>query len=175
VVVFYLVHHTVVKTSLFLSVGAVEVRRRTGQISELGGVGQAHRWLAFGFFLAAMSLVGLPPLSGFWAKLGVLSVALAAGQVVVVVVALLVSVGTLVSMLKLGVGVFWGQDPRTVDDIPPPPTRERWSAALVAPGIVLALASLAVGLAPNWLLELAETAGAGLADPTAYVEAVLTP
>jgi multicomponent Na+:H+ antiporter subunit D len=175
VVVFYLVHHTVVKTSLFLSVGAVEVRRGSGSISALGGVAQRHRWLALGFLLAALSLVGLPPLSGFWAKLGVLQVALDDRQVVVVVVALLVSVGTLVSMLKLGVGVFWGSDPAPSDGVPSTVSQERWPAALVAPGVALALVSLAVGLAPNWLLGLSQTAGAGLADPAPYVEAVLTP
>ena len=38
-VVFYLVHHTVVKTSLFLSVGAIEVRRGTGEIDKLVAMG----------------------------------------------------------------------------------------------------------------------------------------
>jgi multicomponent Na+:H+ antiporter subunit D len=182
-VVFYLVHHTVVKTSLFLSVGAVEVRRRTGRIADLGGVAAQHRWVALAFLLAAMSLVGLPPLSGFWAKLGVLRAGLLDGQVAVVVVALVVSVGTLMSMLKLGVGVFWGNPPPSTqattdaDDAPKPDGRRAapWSAALVLPGGVLALASLAVGLAPDWLLALSDVAGAALADPGAYSEAVLRP
>lgn len=171
-VVFYLAHHTVVKTSLFLSVGAVEARHGSGRISALGGVGQRHRWLAFGFLLAALSLVGLPPFSGFWAKLGVLRVGMEDGQYLVVATALLVSVGTLVSMLKLGTGVFWGE---ARPDAPEPvaTTRRRgWAPGLVLPGLVLAAASLAVGVAPNWLLEIAATAGAGLADPAAYIGAV---
>jgi formate hydrogenlyase subunit 3/multisubunit Na+/H+ antiporter MnhD subunit len=52
--------------------------------------------------------------------------------------------------------------------------RERgWPAGLVAPGLVLALLSLAVGLYPGPLLALAQTAGQVLADPTAYIEGVL--
>ncbi len=213
-VVFYLMHHTVVKTSLFLSVGAVEVRRGTGRIAHLGGVAAEHRWVALAFLFGALSLTGIPPFSGFWAKFGVLSAALEADSPVVFATALIVSVGTLMSMLKLGTGVFWGEAPS-----PPVPVRSgagtgeepapgrgpdvtaertsvtatlaptstsapdpestgesdagRWSAGLVAPGLVLACLSLAVGLYPEPLLALAEQAGATLADPSAYVEAVL--
>lgn len=175
-VVFYLVHHTVVKTSLFLSVGAVEVRRGTGRLSDLGGEARLHRWVALAFFLGAMSLVGLPPMSGFWAKYLVLRSALLDQQGWVFAVALVVSVGTLMSMLKLGNGVFWGDRPRPEpDERGRDPHPRAWAVALVAPGLVLGLASLAVGIAPQWLIELADTAAAGLASPQAYVEAVLSP
>ena len=167
-VVFYLVHHTVVKTSLFLTGGAVEHQRGTGRIAGLGGVAREHRWVAVAFLFAALSLTGLPPLSGFWAKLGVLDAAVDARNYVVFGLALLVSVGTLVSMLKVGSGVFWGTPPPGDDRAPAP-----WRPALVLPGLALAAVSLAIGLFPGPLLSLADTAGAGLSDPTTYVEAVL--
>lgn len=174
-VVFYLVHHTVVKTSLFLSVGAIEVRRGTGRIGALGGEARLHRWVALAFFVAALSLVGLPPMSGFWAKYLVLRAAAIDTAVLVIIVALLVSVGTLMSMLKLGNGVFWGERPSPApDEVGRDPHPRHWAAALVGPGLVLAFASLAVGLSPQWLLSLAETAAASLASPDAYVEAVLS-
>lgn len=79
-------------------------------------------------------------------------------------------------MLKLGNGVFWGERPDpSPDEVGKDPHPRHWAAALVAPGLVLAAASLAVGIAPQWLLGLAETAAAGLAAPEAYVEAVLGP
>jgi multicomponent Na+:H+ antiporter subunit D len=204
-VVFYLVHHTVVKTSLFLTVGVVEVRRGTGRIASLGGVAAEHRWVALAFLFGALSLTGIPPFSGFWAKLGVLGAALQADSPAVFATALLVSVGTLMSMLKLGTGVFWGETPRraaqvgvghsehlapgrgqdvaaasvTVATLAPAGDTEagegHWSVGLVAPGLVLACLSLAVGLFPEPLLALAEQAGATLADRSAYVEAVLGP
>lgn len=202
-VVFYLVHHTVVKTSLFLSLGAVEVRRGTGRIAGLGGVAAEHRVVAWAFLVAALSLTGIPPLSGFWAKFGVLGAALRADQPVVFAVALLVSVGTLMSMLKLGAGVFWGEPQQAAPEstatagpggeaaaadhpiaadgsaavatIAPAAQAVRWPAGLVLPGLVLALLSLAVGLFPEPLLALADQAGATLEDPSAYVKAVLGP
>ncbi len=207
--VFYMVQYAAVKTALFLAVGAVEVRRRTGLIKELGGVAAEHRWATVAFLLGALSLTGLPPFSGFWGKLGILAAAVEAGSAVAFTTALVVSVGTMISMLKLGTGVFWGtrpaappdslevavplgvaaapagsQRPRTSAELDVPDrdarplvlrwARERgWPAGLVAPGLVLALLSLAVGLYPGPLLALAQTAGQVLADPTAYIEGVL--
>ncbi len=195
-VVFYLIHHTIVKTSLFLTGGTVEHEEGTGVIKRLGGLARSHPIAATAFFFAALSLTGIPPFSGFWAKLGVLTAAAEAGAAVVFVVALVVSVGTLGSMLKLGTGVFWGQpkqaepDDETPSDVTvepvvaagtvlsvasaveaPPVTK--WRPLLVIPGFALALISLGIGLFPEWLLVLAHTSGESLADPTAYVEAVL--
>jgi multicomponent Na+:H+ antiporter subunit D len=169
-VVFYLMHHTVVKTSLFLSGGAVEHQRGTGTINRLGGVGNEHRWVTLAFFLAAISLTGLPPFSGFWAKLGVLQAAVGAQNYFVFAVALLVSIGTLMSMLKLGTGVFWGERP---DHALETASERPWRASIVLPGMVLALVSLGIGLNPEPLLDLATSAGNSLTDPSAYVEGVL--
>jgi multicomponent Na+:H+ antiporter subunit D len=197
-VVFYLVHHTIVKTSLFLTGGTVEHEEGTGIIRRLGGLARSHPIASVAFLLAALSLVGLPPFSGFWAKLGVLTAAAESGAVVVFVVALVVSLGTLASMLKLGTGVFWGK-PKNVnedDDVPsdvtigpvrvgaagttidvaaaveaPPVTK--WRPLLVFPGLALALISLGIGLFPETLLAFAATAGETLADPQTYVSAVL--
>jgi multicomponent Na+:H+ antiporter subunit D len=197
-VVFYLVHHTIVKTSLFLTGGSVEHEEGTGIIRRLGGLARAHPIASLAFLLAALSLIGIPPFSGFWAKLGVLNAAADSGAAVVFIVALVVSVGTLASMLKLGTGVFWGtpKGSRSDDDTPsdvtlgavrvgaagtvidiaaaveaPPATK--WRPLLVFPGLALALISLAIGIFPEWLLLLADTAGESLADPSAYVSAVL--
>lgn len=199
-VVFYLVHHMIVMTSLFLTGGTVEHEEGTGIIRRLGGLARAHPVASFAFLLAALSLVGLPPFSGFWAKIGLLTAAADAGAYLVFAVALVVSVGTLVSMLKLGSGVFWGapmgqreeEDEETPSDVTigpetggatglaidvaaaveaPPVTK--WRPLLVIPGLALALLSLGIGLFPEWLLALADTAGQSLADPVAYVSAVL--
>jgi multicomponent Na+:H+ antiporter subunit D len=197
-VVFYLVHHTIVKTSLFLTGGTVEHEEGTGIIRRLGGLARAHPIASLAFLLAALSLIGIPPFSGFWAKLGVLTAAADSGAVVVFIVALVVSVGTLGSMLKLGTGVFWGtpKGSRSDEEVPsdvtvgpvrvgaagtvidvaaaveaPPATR--WRPLLVVPGLALALISLGIGLSPEWLLSLSQTAGESLADPRAYVSAVL--
>jgi multicomponent Na+:H+ antiporter subunit D len=197
-VVFYLIHHMIVMTSLFLTGGTVEHEEGTGIVRRLGGLARAHPVASLAFMLAALSLVGLPPFSGFWAKLGVLTAAADAGVALVIVVVLVVSVGTLVSMLKLGTGIFWGtpRGERAEEDMPsdvtvgparsgatgtaidvaaaveaPPVTR--WRPLLVIPGLALALLSLGIGIFPEWLLALTHTAGESLADPSTYISAVL--
>ena len=177
--VFYMLQYTVVKTSLFLTGGAVEVSRGTGVIADLGGVARERFWVGMAFLIGALSLTGLPPFAGFWGKWGLLNVALTDGHAVVFTVALLVSLGTMASMLKLGVGVFWGERPQAAGsgESQPEPARQGTGAsspgsvqtgsvavataarpgapaggsspALVAPGLLLAALGLVVGLYPN--------------------------
>lgn len=106
--IFYLLHHMIVKASLFLSTGAVEVRYGTGEIGKLSGIAKREPVIAAAFFIAALSLAGLPPFSGFVAKFTLILASVEAGQIAAVVVMLLVSLVTLLSMLKIWNGVFWG-------------------------------------------------------------------
>src|SRR5690606_18723293 len=67
--VIYIVHHIVVKTSLFLVAGLVEQRTGTGHLDELTGLRRLEPVLGVLFLLPALSLAGIPPFSGFVAKL----------------------------------------------------------------------------------------------------------
>jgi multicomponent Na+:H+ antiporter subunit D len=108
--IFYLIHHMVVKASLFLSTGAVEHVHGTGRLDRLGGLARREPLLALAFLGAALSLAGLPPFSGFVAKLTLVAAAFDAGQWLVAAVAIGVSLITLMSMLKIWGSVFWGRD-----------------------------------------------------------------
>ncbi|WP_440900809.1 proton-conducting transporter transmembrane domain-containing protein, partial [Actinosynnema sp.] len=109
--IFYLVHHIIVKAALFFVVGAVEETRGTGDLKRLGGVARKEPLLAFAFLGAALSLTGIPPFSGFVAKYSLIRGAVEEGALVAAGFALVVSVFTLLSMMKLWNGVFWGKDP----------------------------------------------------------------
>jgi multicomponent Na+:H+ antiporter subunit D len=154
---FYTLHHIVVKANLFL-IGAI-ICRRSGSwdLRDGGGLYLAAPGLALLFMVPALSLVGIPPLSGFWAKLLVLREALAQGQAAWVAAALLVSVLTLYSMLKIWMEAFWKP--------PPAEPAKAWlaprlTAAYAATG-ALALLTLAIGLHPQGLLDYAVAATAG--------------
>jgi multicomponent Na+:H+ antiporter subunit D len=178
--IFYLLHHMIVKASLFLSTGAIEVRYGTGTIGEPSGIAKREPIIAAAFFVAALSLAGLPPFSGFVAKFSLIFASLEAAQVVAVVVMLVVSLITLLSMLKIWSGVFWGKNKES-DDSPPiqsstgsvltaaPP---RINARLATPAVVLAVITLGLGIGAEVLLSLSATAATGLLDPSAYIEAV---
>ncbi|MGC5628621.1 monovalent cation/H+ antiporter subunit D family protein [Georgenia sp. Z1344] len=105
--IFYLLHHMIVKASLFLSTGAIEVRYGTGRVGALSGIARREPVLAVAFFVAALSLAGIPPFSGFVAKLSLITASIGAGEIGAVVVMLAVSLVTLLSMLKIWSGMFW--------------------------------------------------------------------
>ncbi|MBB5833127.1 monovalent cation/H+ antiporter subunit D family protein [Brachybacterium aquaticum] len=172
----YLLHHMIVKASLFLSTGAIEERFGTDKLSELKGRIGKEPVLAVAFGAAAMSLAGLPPFSGFIAKFSLITSTFEAGQIAAAVVALLVSLITLQSMLKIFNGVF----SPTIKGHPAPAEPSATAVlpgatplALAAPALALAAVTLTLGLGAQGLLSLSEVAAAGLYDTSAYVEAVL--
>ena len=181
----YLLHHMIVKASLFLSAGAIEQRFGTDKLSELKGRIGREPLLALAFGVAAMSLAGLPPLSGFVAKFSLITATFEAGQIAAAVIALIVSLITLQSMLKIFNAVF----SPTIKGHPKPSAGSGGASAgatsgvatlprstalsLAGPALALAAVTLTLGLGGQWLLSLSETAAAGLYDTSAYVEAVL--
>ena len=114
--IFYLLHHMIVKASLFLSTGAIEETYGTGQIDKLGGMLKREPLVAVTFMVAALSLAGLPPFSGFVAKFTIIQATLELSHYWVAAVAVIVSVFTLLSMLKIWTGVFMGEAPENLEE-----------------------------------------------------------
>ncbi|GAB3187759.1 monovalent cation/H+ antiporter subunit D family protein [Nesterenkonia suensis] len=113
--IFYLLHHMIVKASLFLSTGAIEETYGTGEIDKLGGMLKREPLIAITFMVAALSLAGLPPFSGFVAKFSIIQATLEQSHYWVAAVAVVVSVFTLLSMLKIWTGVFMGSEPENLE------------------------------------------------------------
>lgn len=151
---FYTVHHIIVKANLFLI--AAMIWRLTGSydLRRIGGLYKLRPALGLLFLVPALSLVGIPPLSGFWAKLIVLQEALLQGRYVWTAVALIVSVLTLYSMMKIWMEAFWKRHPDE-DWHPPADTRlaPAWAATLG-----LAAVTLFISLYPQALLSYAQAA-----------------
>ena len=82
--VFYIAHHIIVKANLFLIGGVVRRLFGTEELRDMGGLFRRMPWLAALFLVPALSLAGIPPLSGFWAKLAMIRAGLEAGEWVVV-------------------------------------------------------------------------------------------
>ncbi len=171
--VLYIVHHIIVKTTLFLVAGIVEHHAGTAQLRRLGGLMHVAPVYAVLFLLPALSLAGIPPLSGFAAKLSLLQAGVAVDQWAIVAVSLAVSLLTLFSMTKIWNGVFWGQpdEPAPADD----DDRAQVSPLMVGSTGVLVVASLVVAVSAGPLFEISERAAGVLLERDAYVEAVVGP
>ncbi len=70
--IFYIVHHIVVKTTLFLTGGLIEHAGGSSRLSRLGDMVRTAPVIAVLFGIPALSLAGIPPFSGFVAKFAVL-------------------------------------------------------------------------------------------------------
>lgn len=110
--IFYLVHHMIVKASLFMSTGAIEVQYGTGELGKVTAMAKREPIMAVAFFVAALSLAGIPPFSGFVAKFSLMIATWEVNWIYPLAVMVVVSLLTLLSMLKIWGGVFWG-NPKT--------------------------------------------------------------
>ncbi len=168
--VFYMAHHIVVKTNLFLISGIVQRERGGFSLGDLGGIYRDRPALAALFLVPALSLAGVPPLSGFFAKLALVRAGLELRSYPIVAAALLVGLLTLFSMTKIWAEAFWKPAP-----LPEPESGEtrRAPATLYLPAVALAAVTVSIGLWADPLFELAQRAAGQLADPAGYVRAVL--
>lgn len=150
--IFYLLHHIIVKANLFFVSAYVERVGGSTSLPKLGGFIKKEPLLALMFAVAALSLIGVPPLSGFWAKVYTIKAGLEGKYWLAVICALLVSLLTLLSMLKIWSGVFWR--PYLVQHKISARKRLSW---LLIPLVSLNIWTLAVGLNASTVWQLAES------------------
>jgi multicomponent Na+:H+ antiporter subunit D len=168
--VIYVIHHIVVKTTLFLVAGLIEQRTGTAQLDELTGLRRLEPALAVLFLLPALSLAGIPPFSGFVAKLALVQAGLDTQEYAIVGVSLAVSLLTLFSMTKIWANTFWGPDP--AEDAGRNLTAPR-RVLMVGATASLVTLSLVIAVASGPLYRLSERAARDLVDTGSYVDEVL--
>ncbi|MDE0642705.1 MAG: proton-conducting transporter membrane subunit [bacterium] len=162
--ILYMSHHIIVKTGLFLVGGVVEREFGTGALDRTGGLLRSHPVVAAMFLPLAFSLAGLPPFSGFVAKLALVQEGVGLGLWAIVGVSLGVSLLTFYSMTKIWAAAFWGEARESVD--------RAGIGMLTVVGLVVA-ASIGVAALAGPLIELSTRAASELLDPNIYIDAVL--
>lgn len=169
--VFYLMHHIIVKASLFLVGGMIRHSGGGFDLDGLGGLYVRQSLLAFLFFIPAFSLAGFPPFSGFWAKRILIRAGIEAGAVTAVTVAIIVGLLTAYSMTKIWDQAFWKPAPRQTEkqDL----VLNAPSAWILAPVAMLVLLTVVIGLGTEPVYRLAFQSAEFLLQPDLYVQAVL--
>lgn len=166
--IFYIMHHIVVKAALFLVGGAVIRLNGTDDLSATGGLWRAAPWLGVAFVLQAMSLAGLPPLSGFWGKFMIIQEGFTQGAWVLVGLSLVASVLTLMSMLKIWLGAFWREAPTHRG--PAALAAKTWGLSLVV--MFMAGVSLMIGFGAERFVKIARQAADETLNRAGYIAAV---
>ncbi|MCT2360849.1 Na+/H+ antiporter subunit D [Kocuria marina] len=204
-VVYYIAHHIVIQTNLFLVAGLIERRGGSTNVDRLAGMLKISPLLGVLYMIPALNLGGIPPFSGFLGKVALLEAGIEAGtwlSYLLVGVSVFVSLLTLMALIRVWNRVFL----RNVDDAEyPDPVlrattaegrRPRTSRAVAgksgsrfsgrSPVVLLprtmvgaTTALVAVGVAltvfAGPLFDLADNASENLNNPDRYVNAVLAP
>lgn len=155
----YMVHTMLVQTGLFLGAGAIA--RAPGRYDLRHGTGLIHDRPLFTalFAVMALSLAGVPPLSGFWAKFLVIDAAFRADAAWLAVAALIVGFLTLYSMSTVWSDAFWGTTSRRARVIRPIPP------AMMYAMVLLGACTIGIGLAIDVVFSFATDAASQLARP----------
>ncbi len=191
--IYYIVHHIMVQTALFLVVGLIERVGRATSITRLGGLLKKAPYVAVLFFIGALNLGGIPPFSGFLGKVGLFEAGaespsplvyalLAAGAVT--------SLLTLYALMRVWNMAFWrpaadveGYSSPMIESLQESPDAVNGSATGVATatgtstlmvgattGLIALTLCLTVFAGP--LFELAQRAAVNVSTPEQYVDSV---
>ncbi|MGI6534052.1 MAG: Na+/H+ antiporter subunit D [Peptococcia bacterium] len=166
--VYYLLHDMNVKALLFLLGGTIIHLTGTDKLKEMSGLIRLHPQLGWMFFLAALALSGIPPLSGFIGKLFVTTGTFQAGYFWLGGIGLFTGLLVLYSVMKIFMQVFWGYTNYTAE------TEKGTTKGLLWPLGILTAVVLFLGLGAEALSEYVDLAVAVLSDPRLYVDAVLS-
>lgn len=186
--IFYAAHHITVQTCLFLVVGLIEHRGGSTSLAHLGGLLKMSPGLALLFFVPALNLAGIPPLSGFLGKVGLLRAGIEGGgrlDHVLVAGSLVTSLLTLYAISRVWGRAFW-RSPRAAWTDQEGETHDVTGAeaeqlvatrpmarGMVAPAAALVLVSCALTLVAGPLFAYTDAAAEQLQDRSGYAEQIL--
>lgn len=191
--IFYIVHHILVQTALFLVTGLIERQAGSSSLRRLGGLAKASPLLAMLYLIPALNLGGIPPFSGFLGKVILIEAGAEASTFtawVLVAGSIVTSLLTLYTMVLVWSKAFW----RSREDAPegdtalafPSALRERTKIValseredvgrmplgMVLPTAMLVAATVSVTVLAGPLSDIAQRAAANVSDVDAYRAAV---
>lgn len=137
----YILMHGLGKAGLFLCAGIVEQNTLTKDITKLGGLIKTMPWTAAAFLLCALSIMGVPPLGGFFSKYMVIASAISANHFWYALLFLGCAMMTVLYLMRVFAMVFLGEEKIAA------PER---SFGMVACVCALALLSLLAGIFINY-------------------------
>lgn len=165
--VYYLVHDMIVKSLLFLLIGTLISLTDTGQLNQMSGLMKNYPLLGWSFFIAMLSLAGVPPFSGFIGKVLIAEGAIDSGSYVLLALALLSSLFVLYSMLRIFKNSFWGETIISKEEQVPLHNK------FLFPSLLLVLLTFGMGLGTEWLSVYVTDAAETLLHPEIYIDAIL--
>lgn len=165
--IYYLIHDMIVKALIFLLGGTIIHLTGTSKLKEMSGLIRLHPQLGWMFFIAALSLSGIPPLSGFIGKIFITKGTFTAEYFWLGGVGLFTSLMVLYSVIKIFMNCFWGYTNLTAE------TEKGTTKGLLFPIGILTALTIMLGVGAEGIHAYVALAVEGLLDPTLYIDAVL--
>ena len=160
---YHAMNHTLFKGLLFLAAGAVLHQTGTTDLDRLGGLSRKMPWTTVLFLIGAFSISGIPPFNGFASKWMIYQAtyekAVESGNIgflLVTIIALITSVLTLASFVKVSQSVFFGQLPKEYEDVKEVSFGMRFAMCIFA--LLCVVTGLFPGLVTKYLTEPAANA-----------------
>jgi multicomponent Na+:H+ antiporter subunit D len=183
--IYYMVHHIIVQTTLFLAVGLVERRAGSTSILRVKGLMRAAPIIAVLYFIPAVNLGGLPPFSGFVGKFALFDAAAEVGtpvMMVLIVGGIVTSLLTLYALMRAWNLSFWREEEDSAETeariayLGNAPAAAVETERRVIPRIMTAATAsmvavtVALTIFAGPLMDLCMRAGAALAEPVMILQ-----
>jgi len=148
--IIHIAAHAFSKITLFFCAGSIYCASGKRNISDMAGIGRRLPWTMGAFFIASLSMIGVPPTAGFVSKWYLAEGAVAAGETAFLVVLLVSSVLNAAYFLPVSYAAFFQAERQesqtTVREIP----------LVTIPLVATAILSVLMGIFPGYFLTLAD-------------------
>lgn len=165
---FYLIHDMLIKAALFMLIGIVIYITGTSDLRKMGGLIKKYPALGWFYLIAAFSLAGIPPLSGFVGKLLIVQGGFEAENMWSSIFILASSLLVLLSVIRIFLYAFWGEVKETTEVVD-----KKVYTNLFVPTVLLVLVAVVYGVGTEWVTPFMDDAANLLNDPSIYIDAVM--
>jgi len=161
--IFHIINHAMYKGLLFLTAGAIYHRLGTRNLNEMGGLGHTMKFTSIFFIIGALAIAGIPPFNGFASKLLIYEACYKVSPILSIV-AMLVSILTLASFIKVFHSAFMGPKLYDVEEVP---------KSMLLGMSLLTFVIIFFGFFPGWVVSnIVHPAVMSLANKIAYIGAI---
>lgn len=133
----HVVNHIFFKDLLFLICGAIMFRAHQDSLMQLGGIGRKMPFTMLMFAIGGLSLVGVPPTSGFTSKWIIYHALMQANEPFLALLSLVGSVLTLAYVAKFLHSAFLGQPSRDIEELEDAPRLMRIPMTILGVGCII--------------------------------------